>query len=229
MIEILLEDNHCLAVNKPAGLLSQGDSTGDPSVVDLVASYLKVTYAKPGNVYVGLVHRLDRPTSGVVLVARTSKAASRLSEQFRGGLVEKTYLAVAEGAWSDESGEWEDWLIKDERTNVVSTTDPSRAGAERASLAYRVLERSEGRVTFELQPTTGRGHQLRVQLASRGLPIVGDRKYGAASRLIALDGQPRIALHARRLRFKHPTRPEHREIEASIPADWPSVGWSETR
>ena len=232
MIEILLEDNHCLAVNKPAGLLSQGDSTGDPSVVDLVADYLKRTYAKPGNVYVGLVHRLDRPTSGVVLVARTSKAAARLSEQFREGRVEKTYLAVAEGSWpvDNDNGVWDDWLIKDERSNVVSTTTPGRAGAQRASLGYRVLDRSAGRITFELQPTTGRGHQLRVQLASRGLPIVGDRKYGATSKLIAIDGQPRIALHARRLRFTHPTRSVTQEIEASIPTDWPgSAGRSGTR
>jgi 23S rRNA pseudouridine1911/1915/1917 synthase len=229
MIEILHEDNHCLAVNKPAGMLSQGDSTGDPSVVDVVGDYLKVAYAKPGNVFVGLVHRLDRPTSGVVLVARTSKGAARLSEQFRDGLVEKTYLAVAEGAWPDDSGEWSDWLIKDERTNVVSTAGPTSTGAQRASLAYRVLDRSPNRVTFELRPTTGRGHQLRVQLASRGLSIVGDRKYGANSRLIALDGQPRIALHAQKLRFKHPTRPEHLTIEASLPADWPVGGRGGTR
>jgi 23S rRNA pseudouridine1911/1915/1917 synthase len=221
MIEILHEDNHCLAVNKPAGLLSQGDSTGDPSLLDVVRDYLKVTYAKPGNVFVGLVHRLDRPTSGVVLLARTSKGAARLSEQFRDGLVEKTYLTIAEGAWPDDSGEWSDWLIKDERTNIVSTVGPNTPGAQLASLGYQVLERRSNRVTFELRPTTGRGHQLRVQLASRGLPIVGDRKYGATSRLIAQDGQPRIALHARRLRFKHPTRPEHLTIEASIPADWP--------
>jgi 23S rRNA pseudouridine1911/1915/1917 synthase len=222
MIEILHEDNHCLAVNKPAGVLSQGDSTGDPSVVDLVRDYLKAAYAKPGNVFVGLVHRLDRPTSGVLLLARTSKGATRLSEQFRDGLVEKTYLAVAEGAWPEDSGEWSDSLIKDEGTNVVSTTEPTTPGAQRASLEYRVLKRRSGLVTFELRPTTGRGHQLRVQLASRGLPIVGDRKYGAKSRLVALDGHPRIALHARKLRFKHPTRQEHLTIEASIPADWPA-------
>jgi 23S rRNA pseudouridine1911/1915/1917 synthase len=222
MLEILHEDNHCLAVNKPAGVLSQGDSTGDPSVVDEVRDYLKVAYAKPGNVFVGLVHRLDRPTSGVVLLARTSKGAARLSEQFRDGLVEKTYLAVAEGTWLEDSGEWSDWLIKDEQTNVVSTTGANSPGAQRASLAYRVIDRGSRRITFELRPTTGRGHQLRVQLASRGLPIVGDRKYGATSRLTALDGHPRIALHARRLRFKHPTRPENLTIEASIPADWPA-------
>ena len=229
MLEILHEDNHCLAISKPAGLLSQGDSTGDPCVVDLVSDYLRVTYAKPGNVYVGLVHRLDRPTSGVVLVARTSKGAARLSEQFRDGLVQKTYLAVVEGAWTRESGEWEDWLLKDERTNVVSTAEPGRPGAQRANLAYRVLERGAGLITFELRPTTGRGHQLRVQLASRGLPIVGDLKYGATSKLIALDGRPRIALHARELRFKHPTRPEHLTIEAPVPADWPAAGRIEPR
>jgi len=229
MIEILLVDNHCLAVNKPAGMLSQGDATGDSSVVDVVADYLKRTYAKPGNVYVGLVHRLDRPTSGVVLVARTSKAAARLSEQFRDGLVEKTYLAVAEGSWPDDEGEWSDWVIKDQGTNIVSTTQPSTPGAQRANLAFRVIARSANRVTFELRPTTGRGHQLRVQLASRGLPIVGDRKYGATSRLIALDGQPRIALHAARLGFKHPTRPEHPTIEASLPADWPVGERGDTR
>jgi 23S rRNA pseudouridine1911/1915/1917 synthase len=229
MLEILYEDNHCLAVNKPAGMLSQGDSTGDPSVVDLARDYLKKAYSKPGNVFVGLVHRLDRPTSGVVLVARTSKGAARLSEQFRDGLVQKTYLAVAEGAWPDDSGEWSDWLVKDERTNVVSTARAGGAEARPANLAYRVLHRSPGLVTFELRPTTGRGHQLRVQLASRGLPIVGDRKYGASTRLMALDGQPRIALHAQVLRFKHPTLPEPREVVAPIPADWPASGHGDSR
>lgn len=229
MIDILFEDNHCLAINKPAGLLSQGDSTGDPSLLDLARDYLRVTYAKPGNVYVGLVHRLDRPTSGVVLLARTSKGAARLSEQFRDGSVEKTYLAVVEGDWPDDLGEWEDWLLKDEATNVVSTVPPGRPGAQRARVAYRVVDRRAGRITLELRPTTGRGHQLRVQLASRGLPIVGDRKYGAVSKLTALDGRPRIALHARELRFKHPTRPDFLAIEASLPADWPGAGRSGSR
>lgn len=224
MLEILHEDNHCLALNKPAGVLSQGDSTGDPSLVDEVRDYLRVAYAKPGNVFVGLVHRLDRPTSGVVLVARTSKGAARLSEQFRDGLVRKTYLAVAEGTWPDDSGQWSDWLIKDERANLVRAVAPETPEARRADLAFRVIDRQQGLVTFELVPTTGRGHQLRVQLASRGLPIVGDRKYGATSRLVALDGQHRIALHAGVLNFKHPTRPERLTIEAPVPADWPASG-----
>lgn len=229
MIEILHEDNHCLAVNKPAGLLSQGDATGDPSVVEEVRAYLKTAYAKPGNVFVGLVHRLDRPTSGVVLLARTSKGAARLSEQFRDGQVEKTYLAVAEGDWPEDSGEWEDWLLKDEATNRVSTVSPGRTDAQQARVAYQVLDRRGGTITLKLTPTTGRGHQLRVQLASRGLPIVGDRKYGARSQLVALDGQFRIALHALRLRIKHPTRPEHLTIEVPLPGDWPGDGPSGPR
>ncbi|WP_435007104.1 RluA family pseudouridine synthase [Tundrisphaera lichenicola] len=226
MLSILLEDNHCLAIDKPAGLLSQGDATGDRSAVEEVRAYLKATYEKPGNVYVGLVHRLDRPTSGVLLFAKTSKGAARLSEEFRSGRVTKTYLAVVEGDWPEESGEWEDWLVKDERTNVVSTVPASSPGAQRANLAYRVIRRRAGRLDLELKPTTGRGHQLRVQLASRGLPIVGDRKYGARSSLTALDGLSRIALHAQELRFKHPTRPDHLTIVAPIPGDWPASGGS---
>jgi len=222
MLAILFEDNHCLAVDKPAGLLSQGDATGDPSVVDLARDYLRARYSKPGNVYVGLVHRLDRPTSGVVLLARTSKGAARFSEQFRKGEVAKTYEAIAEGSWADESGEWEDWLLKDARTNVVVAVPPETAGAQVARMAYRVTGRQAGRIALELSPTTGRGHQLRVQLASRGLPIVGDAKYGARSRLLARDRRPRIALHARELRIKHPTRPEPLTIASPLPADWPA-------
>ncbi len=229
MFEILLEDNHCLAINKPAGLLSQGDATGDPSVVDLAADYLRSAYAKPGNVYVGLVHRLDRPTSGVLLLARTSKAAARLSDQFRNGQVTKNYIALAEGNWPDDAGVWEDWLAKDRLTNVVSITAPGRNDSRRARLSYRVIGRGPRIVTFELTPTTGRGHQLRVQLASRGLPIVGDRKYGASSILQTIDGHSRIALHARCLKLRHPTRPETLEIEAPFPADWPVGGLIGTR
>lgn len=222
-LDVLLEDNHCLAVNKPAGLLSQGDASGDPSLVDRVAAYLKQTYGKPGNVFVGLLHRLDRPTSGVVLLARTSKAAGRLSEQFRKGEVEKVYIAIVEGHCQDDSGTWEDVLAKDEASNVSRVVDdPDEvAGGRSARLAYRVLARDARTTTLELRPHTGRSHQLRVQLASRGLPIVGDRKYGASTTLIAGDGRPRVALHARSLRFRHPTRGEVLEVVAPFPADWP--------
>jgi 23S rRNA pseudouridine1911/1915/1917 synthase len=192
--------------------------------VEAVAADLKVRYNKPGNVYVGLVHRLDRPTSGVVLFARTSKAAARLAAQFRAGTVEKLYWAIVEGNSADEEGEWADWLWKDRARNLVRVVAAATPGARDARVAYRVLERRGRTTAMELRPLTGRSHQLRVQLAARGLPIVGDLKYGARTRLLALDGRPRVALHARRLVFTHPTRPEAIEVVAPAAADWPGPG-----
>ena len=221
---ILFEDNHCLVVDKPAGLLAQGDSTGDPSLVDWVAGYWKAKYAKPGNVFVGLVHRLDRPTSGLVLLARTSKAAGRLAEQFRVGSIRKTYLAVCEGTIAGTGGTWEDVLIKDPATNRVRVAGRGEAGGQVARVAYEVGLRADRRVGMVLSPLTGRGHQLRVQLASRGLPIVGDAKYGSKAQLEAADGLPRIALHASRLVFTHPTKGEPCEVRAPLPSDWPAGG-----
>lgn len=221
MLDVLYEDNHCLAVNKPAGLLTQGDSTGEPTLIDAARAYLKVKYAKPGNVYVGLVHRLDRPTSGVVLLARTSKGASRLSEQFREGTVEKVYWAIVEGRCPSESGEWHDSLRKDESRNVVEVVRSGMPGSHDAALAFRVLEQGPNASWLEVRPVTGRSHQIRVQLASRGLPILGDRKYGARSVVNALDGHPRVALHARQLTFSHPTGRGAISVTAEVPADWP--------
>jgi 23S rRNA pseudouridine1911/1915/1917 synthase len=233
MIEILYEDNHCLAVNKPAGLLTQGDASGDPCALDMARADLKVRHAKPGNVFLGLVHRLDRPVSGVLLFARTSKAASRLSAEFRDGTARKVYWAWVEGRVPDDAGRWTDHLEKDAARNVsrvVSTGlaeaddgpgDDEGGGGKLATLSYRVLERSRDRSLVELTPGTGRSHQLRVQLASRGLPIVGDRKYGARSSLAASDGGWRVALHARSLTVRHPTRGEAIAFEATVPADWP--------
>ena len=229
-MDILYEDNHLLALNKPAGMLSQGDETGDRSVVDWATEDIRRRYNKPGNVYVGLVHRLDRPVSGVIVLARTSKAAGRLSEQFRAGTVEKTYWAVVEGRVAEEEGEWSDTLLKDEARNVVSVVPEGTGGGKRASLAFRVLGRRAGTSWIELRPTTGRSHQLRVQVASRGLPIVGDRKYGAKSTLRAEDGGLRVALHARSLRFTHPTTKEWLSVIAPVPGDWPwRTGGSSTR
>jgi 23S rRNA pseudouridine1911/1915/1917 synthase len=219
---VLYEDNHCLALDKPAGLLTQGDATGEPTLVEEAREYLRARYEKPGNVYVGLVHRLDRPTSGVVLLARTSKAAGRLSEQFRNGTIGKVYWAVVEGASAQEEGEWSDTLLKDEARNVVEVVPTGTPGGQVARLAFRVLGHEGRTALLELRPTTGRSHQLRVQLASRGLPIVGDRKYGARSTLIALDGRPRVALHAKELTFTHPTRGEALSVSAPVPADWPA-------
>jgi 23S rRNA pseudouridine1911/1915/1917 synthase len=220
-MEILHEDNHLLVLNKPAGILSQGDATGDRSVVDWATEDLRRRYAKPGNVYVGLVHRLDRPVSGVIVLAKTSKAAGRLSEQFREGTVDKVYWAVVEGRIAEDAGEWNDTLLKDEARNVVAVVAKGTPGGKEAGLAFRVLERRAETSWIELRPTTGRSHQLRVQVASRGLPIVGDRKYGAKSTLRALDGGQRVALHARSLRFRHPTTKEWLSVLATVPADWP--------
>jgi 23S rRNA pseudouridine1911/1915/1917 synthase len=218
---ILFEDNHCLALDKPAGMLTQGDRTGDPSLVDWARDDLKRRFQKPHNVYVGLLHRVDRPVSGIVLLAKTSKAAARLSRQFHDGEVEKVYLAVAEGSPRDDAGRWIDWLMKDEQRNVVHVVSPETPGAKKASLDYRVVDRKNGRSTLELRPNTGRSHQLRVQLASRRLPILGDRKYGSTLTLSADDGGWRIALHSQSLTFRHPTRGEPITIRASEPADWP--------
>jgi 23S rRNA pseudouridine1911/1915/1917 synthase len=224
MLDVIFEDNHCLAINKPAGLLTQGDITGEVCLLDQARAYLKDRYKKPGNVFVGLVHRLDRPTSGLVLLARTSKAASRLSAQFREGLVKKEYLAVVEGVIPDDEGVWNDTLRKDESRNVVEVVAPGMKDGQEARLAFRVIERSANSSLVELRPVTGRSHQLRVQLASRGFPIVGDRKYGARTTLLAQDGHPRVALHASRLTFTHPTRSEAISLTAPVPADWPGAG-----
>jgi 23S rRNA pseudouridine1911/1915/1917 synthase len=220
-LEVLFEDNHCLAVNKPAGLLSQGDATGDPTLIDMATLYLKAQYKKPGNVYVGLLHRLDRPTSGVVLLARTSKAAGRLSAQFRNGTVSKLYWAIVEGAAREAEGEWVDLLEKDTRQNRSGVVLNDSSSSREARLVFRVLDQSRRFTKLELRPATGRSHQLRVQLARRGLPIVGDRKYGATTQLKAVDGHFRIALHARQLTFTHPTRLEAISVDAPVPADWP--------
>lgn len=234
---VLYEDNHCLAVDKPAGLLAQGDATGDLNLVDWASGYLRVKYGKPGNVYVGLVHRLDRPTSGVILLAKTSKAAARLSEQFRLGSVRKTYFAVCEAAdaqLSETQGIWVDHLLKDPRTNSVEVVASTLAGGQRAEVEYRLVVRERGLVGVILRPSTGRGHQLRVQLSSRNLPILGDSRYGASQRIRANDGGWRIALHAAELRFTHPTRGETCVVQAPLPSDWPggvlaaSSSWSDS-
>jgi 23S rRNA pseudouridine1911/1915/1917 synthase len=225
---VLHEDNHCVAVFKPAGMPTQGDESGKMSVVDWVREDLRVRHQKPGNVFVGLVHRLDQPVSGVVLLGRTSKGAARLSEQFREGNVKKVYWVIVEGKIEEAEGEWDDWLAKDAKENFVRVAQPGEPGAKEASLGYRTLDTlAGGRTWLEVEPRTGRGHQIRVQLASRGFPIVGDRKYGAVTSARAEDGGFRIALHARELTFRHPTREEAIEVSAPLPPDWPgpsSVG-----
>lgn len=213
-LHVLFEDNHCLAVEKPAGLLTMGDHTGEPTLVDAARDYLKQKYNKPGNVFVGVVHRLDRPVSGVVLFARTSKGASRLSEQFRVRSVEKTYMALVEGSVTPAEGVLEDRLCKDRARNVVSVVDDDDDGQD-CVLAYRRLQKRGQLTLVEIRPETGRSHQIRVQLAGRGWAIAGDRKYGSK---IHVDGF--IALHASSLTFLHPTTRESMTVTSEIPAAW---------
>jgi 23S rRNA pseudouridine1911/1915/1917 synthase len=222
-LDVLFEDNHCLAVNKPAGLPSQGDESGAETLVDVVTRYLKTRYHKPGNVYVGLLHRLDRPTSGALLLAKTSKAAGRLSAQFRAGTISKVYWAIVEGGPLEDEGEWIDRLEKERSGNRVRAVAEGISTGKMARVHFRVRDRGIDWTHLELCPKTGRSHQLRVQSALRGFPIVGDLKYGATTRIQAWDGGARIALHARELTFNHPIRGEPVVIEAPVPEDWPEL------
>lgn len=217
-LTVLFEDNHCLVVAKPAGVLMVGDSTGDVSLLDQAKEYLREKYRKPGNVFLGVVHRLDRPVSGVALFARTSKAAERLSAQFRDGVVQKVYHAWVEGTPEYDSATLTDSLVKNSSTNISRVVEPGTSGARSADLAYRVMKRVRGRSFLEVRPRTGRPHQIRVQLSSRGCPIVGDVKYGA----IRCRRSGVIALHAHSLEFLHPTQKEPVVAELPVPSVWKS-------
>ena len=214
-LQVLYEDNHLLGVYKPAGVLVQGDATGDTTLLEMAKSYIAERYAKPGNVYLGLVHRLDRPVAGVVLFARTSKAASRLSKQFRERTVEKVYWAVVEGQPEPPQGALTAYISRDGRQSQVRRT--AADGARLAELRYRTLETRGGRSLLEVSLGTGRHHQIRAQLAHHGHPIVGDVKYGASAAL----PRKRIALLAKRLVVSHPTRDETVKLESPVPDDWP--------
>jgi len=214
-LEVLYEDNHLLAVNKPAMLPTMGVEADRPSVLSAAKEFLRRKYQKPGNVYVGIVSRLDGPVTGLVLLAKTSKAAARLSEAFRSRSVRKIYWAVVEGEVTPASGALEHYLRKDERHRKVHSTHAGAEGAQHARLAYRTVRAAGGMTLLEIEPETGRKHQIRVQLASQGWPIVGDLKYGGRERF-ALG----IALHARALELMHPVRQEPLRLEAPLPAAW---------
>jgi 23S rRNA pseudouridine1911/1915/1917 synthase len=221
-LSILYEDNHLLVVLKPAGIATMGVSDDRPSLFALAKDYIKRRYHKPGNVYLGVMSRLDAAVSGVVVFARTSKAAARLTEQFRTHAVEKVYWAVVEGRLQPPAGSLADQLSKDEphhRMQVVAAASP---GAKSAKLTYRKLAAVNGQTLVEIKLETGRKHQIRLQFAHHGHAILGDRKYGSQT------GFPSgIALHARRLAVVHPVKGERMVFEAPLPDVWHRWGVGE--
>jgi 23S rRNA pseudouridine1911/1915/1917 synthase len=216
---ILFEDNHLLAINKPAGILVQGDETGDAPLSELARDYLRQKYNKPGNVFVGVVHRLDRPVSGVVLLAKTSKALVRMNELFRSHKTRKTYLAITNKRPPSNQDHLIHWLVKDEARNITRAFARENKSGQRAELSYSLIASQQAYYLVQVNPVTGRPHQIRVQLASQGCPITGDLKYGAPSPL----PDKSICLHAFRLAFEHPVQKTLVTISAPLPGKAP---WS---
>ena len=216
-IKVLYEDNHVIAVVKPAGVLSQADKTGDVSMFDEVKTYIKEKYQKPGNAFLGLVHRLDRPVYGIMLFAKTSKGASRLSEQFRNHQIEKTYQAIVVGKPTQNKGVLINNLIKDERLHKARPAAADSYGvAKEAKLYYEVLKSNGKFSLLKIQIEGGKFHQIRSQLSLAGFPILGDVKYKAKESL--LEGN--IALCATGISFRQPTGEEIIKLEIEIPSEW---------
>ena len=217
--QVLYEDNHLLVVDKPTLLPTMGVSPDRPSLYRWAASYLKEKYDKPGNVYVGIVSRLDAFVSGVIVLARTSKAASRLSDQLRRGVVKKNYVALVNGGLNPESGTLEDYVYKDEirhRMCVASSGSVSAQKAKLARLRYHTIMKKESFQAIQIELETGRKHQIRVQLENTGHPVVGDKKYG--SQMSFASG---IALHCFQLTFEHPTKKTLQSFHSTPPESWP--------
>ena len=226
-IKILYEDNHIIAVYKPASLLVQpaspktssqggGDKTGDSSLMDEVKEYLKDKYKKPGNVFLGLVHRLDRPVSGIVLFAKTSKGAARLSEQFRNNEISKTYHAVVEGKLDSKKGKLVHYLKKDEERRIAIISDSLESGYDRSELSYKTILVTSHYSLITVHLITGRFHQIRAQFSHIGHPIVGDKKYRAKN-AAPFNG---IALCAVEIEFRTATTDEIRRIKIDYPGEW---------
>ncbi|WP_164104661.1 RluA family pseudouridine synthase [Candidatus Laterigemmans baculatus] len=215
---VLYEDNHLLVLNKPAGLATVG-TTDRPSVYRWAGEYLKQKYNKPGNVFVGIVSRLDTVTSGVLVVARTSKGAARLSEQIRHSRMRKVYQTVVEGQLASDAGTLENWLRKDDAAHRMRVTRADRDDAQLARLRYRTLAQLHDKSLLEVELLTGRKHQIRVQMSAAGHPVWGDRKYAATTPAVGAG----IALHSSVLELEHPTRREPLRFEAPPPAAWAAL------
>lgn len=210
---VVYEDNHIIVVNKTASEIVQGDKTGDTPLSETVKQYLKEKYNKPGNVFLGVTHRLDRPVSGLVVFAKTSKALSRLNDMFRNGDVKKTYWAIVRNQPQAPEGELTHWLVRNEKQNKSYAYDKEVKDSKKAILCYKEIGHSQNYHLLEVDLKTGRHHQIRCQLAKMGCPIKGDLKYGSPRS--NPDGS--ICLHARRISFIHPVSKESIEIEAPVP------------
>lgn len=226
-MEVVYEDNHIIVVNKQSGEIVQGDKTGDRPLSESVKAYIKERYAKPGSVFLGVVHRLDRPVFGLVVFARTSKALSRLNDLFRNGEVRKTYWAIVKDAPAEPEGRLEHWLVRNEKQNKSYAYAHEVARSKRAILEYRTMAHTDRYHLLEVKLLTGRHHQIRCQLAAMGCPIKGDLKYGA--RRSNPDGS--ISLLARKIEFVHPVSKEKISLEAPVPADtlWQALDAAATR
>jgi 23S rRNA pseudouridine1911/1915/1917 synthase len=221
-IPVLFEDNHVLVVVKPVNMPTQEDHSRDPDLLSVLKADIKRRYNKPGNVYLGLVHRLDRPVGGVMVFAKTSKAASRLSDAVRTRAFRKTYLAVLHGKPKQPQGTLTHYLVKDTKTNTVRVVQPNHPEAKEAVLDYQVLDSAEGFSLTKVELHTGRPHQIRVQFAAIGCPLYGDQRYGAS---VNQPGQ-QIALWSAHLSFEHPTTKERLHFSSAPPEKHPWFLWS---
>ena len=214
-IPVIYEDNHLIVVNKPPLLPTMGVAADEPSVVTQVKRYIKEAYSKPGNVYLGVVSRLDSFTSGLLVLARTSKAAARMTKQFQQGEVHKSYLAIVEGSVADSTGLLVDWVMKNDQRRRMEVVDERTVGAKRAELSWELLGRHGNASLVRVVLLTGRKHQIRLQFAHCGTPVLGDRKYGGSGAF-----SPGIALHSERLCFVHPVRQEEMDFQVDPPPHW---------